>query len=147
MKLLINDLILLAKESEVSNRHSAALVSNNTVYNYGVNSYTTKKINNRKIICCKHAEISVFHGIKQKDLKKISRMLDLVVIRISKNGSLCNSMPCKNCIETLRKIGIKRIFYSDDNGNILVEDAKNITNNHVSAFNRFVSRELPRETS
>lgn len=74
--------------------------------------------------CCygRHAEIDAIqhltHNRKIKPRKKIS----LIVIRINKLGILRNSKPCSKCIELLsnnRYFKIKRIYYSNENGDII----------------------------
>ena len=59
---------------------------------------------------------------------------DLIVVRFSNNSEryLMNSKPCYNCIQILRKIGIKRCTYSDNSGNLITEKVKCMHNSHVS---------------
>lgn len=50
--------------------------------------------------------------------------LDLIVIRVGKNGSLKNSAPCFKCLEHLNRMNsktnykLKYIYYSDATGNV-----------------------------
>ena len=50
--------------------------------------------------------------------------VDLIVIRVGKNGSLKNSAPCFKCIEHLNRMNLKTnyklkyIYYSDSTGNV-----------------------------
>lgn len=50
-----------------------------------------------------------------------SDTLDLCVVRISKDGILKNSKPCKTCIKFIEKskIKIKNIYYSNSKGEII----------------------------
>jgi deoxycytidylate deaminase len=41
---------------------------------------------------------------------------DIYVIRINTEGESRNSMPCPMCQEAMRFVGIKRVFYSSENG-------------------------------
>jgi len=70
---------------------------------------------------------------------KIIRHLNkssIVVIR-HKNGKLTMSKPCKNCISFMKTLGIKKIYYSNENGNIIVENIKKIKTTHISCTNRY----------
>lgn len=51
-----------------------------------------------------------------------SNSFELLVLRINSNGQLKNSRPCAICIEDMRRHQIKRVFYTDDNGNIVSEN-------------------------
>lgn len=46
------------------------------------------------------------------------------------------SKPCYHCIEFLKYIGIKRVFYSDDDGNIICEKVNTIYNDHITGIRR-----------
>jgi len=49
------------------------------------------------------------------------------------------SKPCKHCIEFLKNIGIKKIYYSDDNSNIIYENINSIENNHISMYDSIIN--------
>lgn len=84
-----------------------------------------------------HAELHVIHQCtkrlikQQKSLKKYS----ILVIRIKHDtGKLVNSKPCYDCIKAMRKCGIKKVYYSDDNGNIVMERVNRIENRMSTGF-------------
>lgn len=60
--------------------------------------------------------------------------LRILVIRVDIHGNLINSKPCNNCIELMKKYGIKKISYSNENGIIITESIKNITGIYSSAY-------------
>ena len=69
-----------------------------------------------------HAEIAVLNKIH--NIKNINKCT-IVIIRTNKSGELLNSIPCTNCLYHIKKLGIKKIIYS--NNNILIKDKiKNI---------------------
>ena len=45
--------------------------------------------------------------------------LKIIVVRQNKSGDLANSKPCKMCLDFIRHSGIKTVYYSDSNGNII----------------------------
>lgn len=56
--------------------------------------------------------------------KQNKTVIDLIVIRVDKNGTLKNSTPCFMCINYMERLNkltsykIRNIYYSDNNGNI-----------------------------
>ena len=64
-----------------------------------------------------HAEISAMHYVP----KQLLQGADMVVIRIGKGGALLNSKPCVTCRYTMKKKGIRRVYYSTNEGLIELE--------------------------
>lgn len=60
--------------------------------------------------------ISSLHAEKValENLKKNNTMYNLLVFRW-KNGNLCLSKPCQNCMKRIKKNKIKKIYYSTEN--------------------------------
>jgi len=54
----------------------------------------------------------------------------MVVIRINTKNELVNSKPCENCIYYLRLYGIKNVYYSNENGEIVKEKITEIESEH-----------------
>jgi len=54
----------------------------------------------------------------------------MVVIRINGKNELVNSKPCENCIYYLRLYGIKNVYYSNENGEIVKEKITEICSEH-----------------
>jgi tRNA(Arg) A34 adenosine deaminase TadA len=129
--IIIDRLIKKATKSNVNNKHSAGLIINNKIYSYGINRYLK---NNQTI----HAEINIFEKLK-KHIKLLCGY-DIIVIRINKNNILRNSRPCNNCIIKLKKFGIRRIFYSNNSGDVVYEYLNDMQFNHISSGNRWKIR-------
>ena len=70
---------------------------------------------------------SVFYEANIKNKK-----FNILVIRVNKNGDLCNSKPCMNCIKHMKKLGINKIYYSTDDNDIMCEKIKYIKSEHES---------------
>jgi deoxycytidylate deaminase len=60
-----------------------------------------------------HAEIDAY---KKLPRYYMSLDLDMVVVRFSKEGKLCQSRPCYHCLKALTESGIsiKNVYYSKD---------------------------------
>ena len=60
-----------------------------------------------------------------------------MVIRIDKkdknNIQLVNSRPCYMCLEMMKAVGIRRVYYSDDYGKIVCENVKDMVSIHTSS--------------
>ena len=124
----------VATDSLVSYKHAAALISNNIIYSFGKNKFLKEiKINNISYYKTMHAEINVFEKLPKT--KKFHGM-DILVIRINKNHVLKNSRPCNQCIEKLLKLGIRKVYYSTDDGTIVCEFLQNMEKKHISSGNK-----------
>lgn len=121
----------MASYSAIYYKHAAALISGDIIYSAGINKFIKqiKNNNNNEIYKTIHAEINVFENFPKKNVKG----LDILVIRINKNMVLKNSRPCNACIEKLQKIGIRKVHYSDDNGNIITERLEYMEKLHISS--------------
>ena len=154
---LLPGLAYYASQSPVKYfRHGSVLVKSGKPVSYGFN-----KVSGGKTY---HAEHSVIRSYLQKcglvdyvtniviygtyytkkkhsvirappNVKRILSKLDLIVVRW--NGSkFCLSKPCKHCIELLKAMGIKRVFYTNDDGYIVKEKISTITSDHVCMMRR-----------
>lgn len=59
--------------------------------------------------------------------------LTLIVIRYSA-GKFSFSKPCKNCIEKIKEVGIKKVLYSDDDGNFIEEKTRDLESDHICSL-------------
>ena len=55
------------------------------------------------------------------------------------DGSLGNSRPCHNCMDMIKAVGIKRIFYSTDEG-IVKENVNSMISIHSSSVTKQIER-------
>lgn len=69
-----------------------------------------------------HAEADALKKVSRK--KNIPKMIDIVVIRCSKEGIIGESRPCYHCILTMSKsrLNIKNIYYTTRNGEMVKEE-------------------------
>lgn len=124
-----------AMQSDVSFRHGAVLFANsNKIISFGYNRHGDRL--QKTWAPTIHAEASclaqIVGSIIARDRSRLLRQLRILVIRISANGQLVNSMPCRNCVTLMRKFGVKRVIYSDENGNIVNCSINNIPSDYIS---------------
>jgi hypothetical protein len=133
----IETLIKVAQESDISYKHSAGLIYDDKIHSIGVNKFVPfKKYKGIQLYRTIHAELSIFEKIP----KRIVKGMDLIVIRVNKGSQLRNSRPCKDCIDELKRIGIRKVYYSDDTGNIVYEFVEDMINMHTSAGMKYSKR-------
>ena len=136
-----------AFQSNMDQKHAAMIISGGKPISFGYNH--DRMICNRNFITSYHAEI---HSITQllqsrniNGIKKIfnhspcnkythivTKKLEIMVIRLDKFGNLKNSKPCKHCLEALKMMNIKTIYYSTDAGVIEKERIRDFHTNHYS---------------
>ena len=64
-----------------------------------------------------HAEIALIQKLRWKFGDSIDwTKVHIYLYREYKNGTLAPSRPCESCMALLREIGIKKIYYTTDNG-------------------------------
>lgn len=61
----------------------------------------------------------------------------LVVIRWNGTGFRM-SKPCKHCTQYLKYIGIKKVYYSTDEGTLKYEKVNNMSSDHVCMVRRLI---------
>lgn len=80
---------------------------------------------------------SILNNVNKQSIKILKRLMSktyIIVIRIGGHGhnSVINSRPCQNCINYMKNIGIKKIYYSNEDGNFTGEHITYMESNHLS---------------
>lgn len=60
------------------------------------------------------------------------KKVDLIVVKIQKTGLLGNARPCMNCLNLMKTVGIKKIYYSILPDKIICEKVRDMVSIHVS---------------
>ena len=60
------------------------------------------------------------------------KKLEMFVIRVNQMGDLVNSKPCNTCIYYMQLYGIKSVYYSNEEGEIVKEKLNDITADNLS---------------
>ncbi len=63
-------------------------------------------------------------------MQRAMRGVSVIVIRWN-GGKIRSSKPCKQCCEFMRKLNVKNIHYSDDNGSMKREKTRDIKTEHI----------------
>lgn len=74
-----------------------------------------------------------------KESKERKPKYDIFVVRINKPSTnqtsdtkLVNARPCAHCLDMMKSVGIRRVYYSDDSGDIICENVKDMISIHTS---------------
>lgn len=67
---------------------------------------------------------------------RLNGNLKLIVIRVNNQGSLKGSKPCSHCLESIKMFGIKKIYYSTDDGEILKYSTDQVNCPYLSSRQR-----------
>jgi deoxycytidylate deaminase len=137
---IINQLYEKASKSLIEHKLAAVIIkSNKMLIKPYCNSPKSKcnNINKGNCIGSIHAESNAILNYFGKSLfydknkntvffsndKKKSK-IDLVVIRINKIGELCNSRPCYNCLNLMKAVGIRKVYYSISSNELICENVQ-----------------------
>jgi hypothetical protein len=128
-------------------QHFSGIYKNGKPLYHGCN-HLRNSYNGECICFSTHAEMDVLHKVlKRCKLQPFKDVIDLsdhiiVVVRFSRDGSIKNSRPCNQCLDTMSKYRIKRILYSTDDGNFKIDRPENMEKKHISSgWTAFMSPE------
>ena len=62
----------------------------------------------------------------------------IYVVRCDNNNDLQDSAPCKNCLNTIIELNIKRIVFSAKDNSFISADPKMLNIHHITAGNKFI---------
>jgi tRNA(Arg) A34 adenosine deaminase TadA len=146
-KSIIDQLYNIALKSNIEHKLAAVIIKGNKIISKPSNNTSfimIKNINTGSL----HAEVNaiikyfgksfyfyknnVFFPEEYKKKKKI----DLVVIRINKNGDLCNARPCYKCLNLMKLVNINKVYYSISSEKIICENVKNMVSIQSSNVTR-----------
>ena len=82
-------------------RHGAVLVKGGSVINASCNKDN-------------FSELGCILGIS----RGVTSGADVYVCRVNKQEQFRSSKPCKMCHDILKHVGVKRVYYTTDNGNV-----------------------------
>jgi len=137
----------MASQSRRRSRMGAVMFNKRRIFGAGFNR-DGKYVKGRFMIGA-HAEKDVYaKTMFQRSQKGRGSNIsyDLLVIRMGRisptgNQTLKSSKPCHHCIQFIKNLpGIRNVYYSDTDGEIVRESAREIQNDHMSAGYRFQSR-------
>ena len=64
--------------------------------------------------------------------------LDLVVVRVNKLGETTNSRPCHNCLNMMKSVGIRRVYYSVGPDLVVCENVRDMISIQSSSVDKHI---------
>jgi len=136
---LINNLFNQAEQSTLQHHLAAAVVQNNKKLSDSVCN-ADRNLCRGHYTPSLHAEaraLLTFYGrniyySKCKgwcfwDQEYKAKKVDVMVVRVTRNGCLANSRPCRKCLSMMRDLGVNRVHYSSGHRNeIITESVKHM---------------------
>ena len=128
-----------AERSNLKIKHGAVMSKGGKPIYQGMNTSRTKSLND--IYYCEHAEVNVVRQFitrmsRRKGKKWTLRSINKFIVWVVRVNAVClhdsefkvvESKPCQKCINTLKGLGIKKIGYSNLNGDIIVDKIDNMS--------------------
>jgi len=147
---ILNSLRTEANKSLIDQQLAAAIIKGKRLISKPCCN-TTRSICRGNCIGSLHAEanaiINYFGKTLSFDKKKgwildnrIKSKLDLVVVRVNKNGETCNSRPCHNCLNMMKSVGIKRVYYSVGPDTVVCENVKDMISIQSSSVDKHLDQ-------
>jgi len=53
---------------------------------------------------------------------------------------MCHSRPCYNCLNMMKAVGIRKVHYADNDGNLISENVKDMISIQSSYVTRFIDK-------
>lgn len=67
---------------------------------------------------------------------KTNNILDLIVIKINKLGDILNARPCYYCLDMMKAVGIKKVFYTVSPNKLICENVKDMISIQISGVTK-----------
>lgn len=116
---ILNKVVKEARKSKHNYKIGAVVFKGGNIFGSGHNSFRSNSIHPKYKVWhgSLHAEQSAVLGLDWSRLKGAS----ILVVRITNNENLSMAYPCDVCLDLIRYIRIKKLYYSDRNGGISME--------------------------
>lgn len=116
---IINKCIETAYKSDYKLKIGAVVFKGKRILSTGYNSIRSSRMSNKhkNFINSLHAEQHALLNLDWSKLKGCS----ILVMKVSKTGKLSNAKPCPLCSKLLNHVGIKDIYYTNEQGVITNE--------------------------
>jgi deoxycytidylate deaminase len=136
-KEIASNMKIVAGKSLLHSKHCSALIQSGKVLNVSINSSRTKF--DKAILPCAHSEMACLHrwwcqnrGTKEKKRRRLLKKMTLIIVRVMASGEFGNSMPCKDCLDLIKDLGIKRVLYSNQEGKLVEKKTLDMIADHES---------------
>lgn len=123
---IVQTLIETAESSKMYHRHACALMCGGKILFKNVNTQDRFS---------KHAEMNVIDACLEKGIPPNAF---LIVLGITRSGRIHESKPCSECLKYIKKYRVKRVCYSNFNGDFIVEKTYKIYTEYKTLYYRML---------
>lgn len=145
---IINNLRIEATNSIIDQQLAAAIIKGKKMVTKPCCN-TTRGICRGNYVGSLHAEANAIINYYGKALsfnkksgwildERFKSKLDLAVVRINKTGEICNSRPCHNCLNMMKCVGIRRVYYSVSPDLVICENVKDMISIQSSSVDKHI---------
>lgn len=134
---LVDHAIRVALDGDMGKLHGCVIADNTKPVSWSNNE--TRSYLRGNVVGSLHAEVNALVEFLRLRKKKVATGLDAWVVRVSKEtGELTTSRPCRNCMAVLKSHGIRRVWYSCEDGSMECEHLRdvNVMKSHVTELCR-----------
>jgi len=106
------------------NKHVALIVKGNRILSVGVNSERSHPLAKRLKLTkesesqCAELNACLKLGLTHKEELPDFSGLTIIVVRVSKSGTLIMSKPCVGCQQLIRQCGFRKVYWSNEKGEL-----------------------------
>jgi tRNA(Arg) A34 adenosine deaminase TadA len=131
-----NEAIQVAQSSTMAQMHGAVIVRGGKTIKSACNSL--KPIHYYQFGLWSHAEVAAIVSDYRSDRSHVGSDVFVVRIKYNEDGSIrtLNSKPCAHCCKALEVLGIRRVYYTTDDGLYVVCKVNELVPDHVSIANK-----------
>ena len=96
----------------------------------GIGYNSTRSYVQKKLQATLHAEDAAIHNVKTRYQRIKTKHLKLMVIRVDALKNLVVSKPCLNCTHTIYDYGIRKVYYVNDQNELVCERITSMLSYH-----------------
>lgn len=145
---ILNSLRSEANKSQIDQQLAAALIKGKKMISKPCCN-TTRSLCRGNCIGSLHAEANAIINYYGRELSfdkktgwildaRAKSKLDLVVVRVNRNGETCNARPCHNCLNMMKTVGIRRVYYSVSSDVVICENVRDMISIQSSSVDKYL---------
>ena len=139
---ILNKLCDEATLSTFEHKLAAVLIKGNRMVTKPCCNSQRNASNNSVRLGSLHAEAralrSYYGNILENVINRKKVKLDLFVVRINKSEEICNARPCVKCLQLMKEMKIRKVYYSVSPNETICENVKDMISIQTSSVHKFI---------
>jgi deoxycytidylate deaminase len=133
-------------KSIVHHKHSCFILKGKKIITKGFNHHrNVYSFENRIHTTSTHAEMDAINKLRKnvlKDPRKFNRKIKHFTLISVREKLNLNSIPCMYCTESIKKFGIRKVLFINEDGHLIKQCSKHLQNNHTSGPQKDLCKRL-----